>query len=191
MIETNVRILQPGVNLYLETRCAKLEVQDPSPDLLQRTCSALRQRGLAAVPCPEGPELLVAASKPIPPIVLQRYDWRVEVNDSGRKKRLHFGEPQDLSILTQLIERCLLVEVGRRTDLWKLDSPRIWYESVPFKISENFAAYRRFEASALPIECVGLGLVVDASTAFFTLPTVADFFKTDIPTRAAENPETI
>ena len=42
---------------------------------------------------------------------------------------------------------------------------------------DGIAAYRRYEISSISIEEVGIGLVVDVSTAFFTIPTVADFFE--------------
>ncbi len=180
-METNVRIVAPGLDLYLDSRCANIKMQESAPDLLQRTCGVLSGNGLAAIPCPDGIKVLVATSDPIPAQVHQGYDWRVEVNDSGQERRLRFRNSGDRLLLAQLTERCFLIEVARRSDLWTLDSPRIWYERTPFKVSDNFAAYRRFEVSAVPIEGVGVGIAVDVSTAFFTNSTIADFFRTDVP----------
>ena len=175
MIETNIRIVNFGAKLYLDTRVADLIGQDISPDLKQRACNALRRKGLASVPCPEG--ILVVGTKPIKTCDISEDDWRVEIRDKGVIKRLHFSKPNEAAMLAQLLERCFLIEIGKRTNLWTLDSPRIFYASTPFKEVDGVAAYRRYEISSTVIEGVGIGLVVDVSTAFFTVPTVADFFQ--------------
>ena len=175
MIETNIRIVNYGAKLSLDTRVADLVGQDISPDLKQRACQALRKKKLASVPCPEG--ILVAGTRPIQPIVISEDDLRLDIRDKGATRRLHFSDPDEAAMLTQLLERCLLIEISRRTDLWTLDSPRIFYASTPFKKVDSVAAYRRYEVSSIPIEGVGVGLVIDVSTAFFTIPTVADFFE--------------
>ena len=176
MIETNIRLVAPGANLYLDTRCVQVAGQNLSSDLLQRACNGFRRRGGAAVPCSEGSELFVVSRQPIAPFSLQEHDWRLEVEDTGRARRLQFEELEHSALLAQLIERCLLIEVKQRTNLWTLDSPRIWYEAAPFRTMGDIAAYRRFELSAIPIESVGVGVVVEVSTAFFSTFTVADFF---------------
>ena len=51
-----------------------------------------------------------------------------------------------------------------------------WYEKQPFKADSGIEAYSRFAVSVLPIEGVGIGVAVDAETAFFTRETVAFFF---------------
>lgn len=175
MIETNIRIVNFGAKLYLDTRVAGLVGQDISPNLKQKACNALRRKGLASVPCPEG--ILVAGTKSIETCVISEDDWRVEIRDKGVIKRLHFSKPNEAAVLAQLLERCLLIEIGKRTNLWTLDSPRIFYSSTPFKEVDGVAAYRRYEISSIPIEEIGIGLVVDVSTAFFTVSTVADFFE--------------
>ena len=179
MIETNIRIVNFGAKLYLDTRVADLVGQDISPNLEQKACNALRRKGLASVPCPEG--ILVAGTKPIRTCDISEDDWRVEIRDKGVIKRLNFSKPNEAAILAQLLERSLLIEIGKRTNLWTLDSPSIFYASTPFKEVDGVAAYRRYEISSTVIEGVGIGLVVDVSTAFFTVPTVADFFENSSP----------
>src|SRR3954454_8019963 len=50
MIETNLRIIQPGRNLYILTRRAKIVGAHLSPDLLEKACGRLRyQHGMAAI----------------------------------------------------------------------------------------------------------------------------------------------
>ena len=182
MIETNIRIVEPGVNLRFEVRCAEVITQDLSHDLLQRACGAIQKRhGLGAVVAPDKSSILVATHKSVPKVVVQDDDWRLEVKDSGRTRVLRFTEPRESQLLAQLLERCLLVQLERHTKLWTLDSFRNWYVPGPFKSASGIAAHRRFEVSSVPIEGVGVGLIVDVGTAFFTEQTVADFFRDDLP----------
>lgn len=180
MLETSYKIVKPGVNLYLDTRYAKVETQDTSPDMLEKACSRLRTRcGLAAVV--SGSELLVLSREPLKQQEAHGDDWRIIVTDAGRGRRLRFTEPKDRSLMALLTERAVLVGLNRRTNLWTLDSPRIWYTRDPFITEEGIAAYRRFEISAEPIDKVGVGVSVHISTAFFTEETVSYFFREDIP----------
>jgi hypothetical protein len=187
MIETNIRIVEPGVGLRLEVRRAEVLTQDLSPDLLQRACGALQKRhGLAAVVSPDKSSILVATREPVPRVVVQDDDWRLEVKDSGTTRVLRFTDVVEARLLAQLLERSLLVQLERRTKLWTLDSFRNWYVPEPFMRASGVAAHRRFEVSSVAIEGVGVGLVVDVGTAFFTENTVADFFREDLtPEEAA------
>jgi len=179
MLETNVRIVAPGPEIYLNTRCVEVVALDCSPEQLQGACSLLRRRGVAAVPDGSERGLLVAVREPIAPCSIEENNWSAEIRDRGVARQLRFVAANDVSLLTQLIERSLLIEIGRRTRLWTLDSPRIWYEPTPFQSANGIAAHRRFEVSAMPIEGIGVGLVVDVGTAFFTTSSVGDFFRED------------
>lgn len=182
MIETNVRIVEPGVDLRLEVRCAEIITQDSSSDLLQRACGALqKRRGVAAVVSMDKSSILVASREPVPNIIVQDDDWRLEVKDSGMTRDLRFGNPCERNHLAQLLERCLLVQLERTTKLWMLDSFRNWYVPDPFQSAAGILAHRRYEVSSFAIEGVGVGLIVDVGTAFFTEFTVADFFRDDLP----------
>jgi hypothetical protein len=138
----------------------------------------LRSRGLAAVPT--GGEILLLASRLATPVVMEDEDWRAEVRDTGRFKTLDFSNRSEAQLLAQLLERRLLAEVVRKTNWWKLDSVRIWFEKEPFRREFGIAAFRRFEISSIVIEDSGVGLVVDIGTAFFTTASVAEFFRTDV-----------
>ena len=156
MVETNIRIVEHGPKLHFTTRLVGLTGQDITPDLKEKACRTFERKGLAAVPCLE--DILVAGTKPIKPISISEDDWRVDIHDTGEKKLLRFANSDETPILAQLLERCFLIEIGRRTDLWTLDSPRIFYEPTPFKTADNVAAYRRYEISSISIETVGIGL---------------------------------
>jgi hypothetical protein len=41
MLETNIRLVKFGADLYLDVRCAEVVTQDISADLLERACGAL------------------------------------------------------------------------------------------------------------------------------------------------------
>lgn len=75
----------------------------------------------------------------------------------------------------------MLGALGRRSDLWTLDSPRIWYERQPFRTERGISAYRRYVVSGIFIEDVGVGIVVDAGTAFFTTEPVSYYFDPAVP----------
>ena len=177
MLETNVRIVENGVNLCFNARVAKIVTQDMSPDMLQKACSALRKRhALAAVVNSDKASLLVATKGPVPNVVVQDDDWRLEVKDSGCTRELRFGGLHDTPLLAQLLERAMTARLERHTKLWRLEGYRIWYEPTPFATAEDVAAYQRFEISSTVVDGVGIGIIVDISTAFFTVLTVADFF---------------
>lgn len=182
MIETNIRIVEYGTGLYLDTRYATVAIQDPSPQLLWRLCGTLRYRhGLAAVPSSTSrdPGLIVASTAQISHKVVETREWRAEVRDSGQSHRLRFSVPEEANLIAQLMEQAMLTQIAHQTDMWTLDSPRIWYESQPFRTAGDISAYRRFRVSAIPIEGVGLGLVTRLGTAFFTNLTVADYLLGD------------
>lgn len=178
MLEMNVRIIAPGPSLYLWTRRAQVEGPNITPDLLQKACNTLRFRhGIAATPAPGGvPSLVVAGTQPVERLRLAAEDWELEVVDAGcPSRRLSLGETGSDPILLPLVERALLAQVARRTDLWTLDSPRIWYEAEPFCEEAGIAAYRRFEISTVFIQDVGVGIAVDVGTAFFSSQPLSYF----------------
>jgi hypothetical protein len=182
MIETNIRIMNYGTGLYLDTRYAAVAIQDSSPELLWRLCGTLRYRyGLAAIPysSSQDPSLIVASTMPISRKVIETQEWRAEVQGSGQSRRLRFSVPNEASLIAQLMEQMMLIEIAHQTDMWTLDSPRIWYESQPFRTAGDISAYRRFRISVIPIRGVGLGVITHVGTAFFTKLTIADYFLGD------------
>ena len=160
MLETNVRIVRPGLQLYINVRRVTVEGQNLDPDLLEHVCSVLRRRyGLAAAREPGSKQcLLVASDHPVPSVVLQEEHWEIRAKDASEpSQRLYLHDLSSESLVTTLIERALLAEVAQRSHLWTLDSPRIWYETQPFCCEDGIAAYRRYEVAAVFIEEVGIG----------------------------------
>src|SRR6266498_685273 len=179
MIETNIRIVHPGIGLFLRVRTANLKGVSLTPDLAEKACGILRRRyGFSAVKVPSTNEqLLVATDALIPSFTIAEKDWEIEVFDSGmEEKRIYLADSVGYQVIPQLIERSLLATLDRRSDLWTLDSPRIYYEDQPFTVKENVAAYQRYEIGVLPVDDVGIGIAVDISTAFFTSQPVSYYF---------------
>ena len=180
MVETNIRIVRPGVNLYLWTRRAEITTQDPSVEMLEKVCNQYASQGLAAVYCQEQKQIYVLTQGSIPPLTVSEENWIVEVKDSGEKQRFQFLHSEnDARLLARLVERQVLLAIKRRLPLRPVNSPRILYEAEPFQSAAEIDAYRRFEISAIPIEGVGVGVSVDVGVAFYTCWTVAEFFQNE------------
>lgn len=180
MIETNIRIVHPGAELYVWVRRATITSTSSDPEFREKACSKLRRKhGLAAIRYPGDPSsLLIACTQPIEPLHLEDENWEVDVIDSGEaNRRIQFQEQFGAETIPALIERALLSTLSHRNDLWTLDSPRIFYEATPFLIKDSVSAYRRYEISALPIEGVGVGIAIDVGTAFFSSESVAYYFE--------------
>lgn len=180
MTETNIRIVGPGPELKLDVRVCNLSTQDQSPKTFEQACDLLRSRGLAAVSS-QGELLLLGPPLTKPLTLDEDENWKAEVSDAGKSRVLSFSDAREAPMMAQLLERRLLILASRQTNWWKLDSTRIWYENKPFAQKDGIAAYRRYELSSVVLEEVGVGLVVDIGTAFFTTASVAEFFRTDLP----------
>ena len=182
MIETNIRIVEPGNDLYLWTRCAKITTQNYSPKMIEKVCNRLASRNLSAVYCSIRKQILVLTRGRIPSLEVKEENWIIQVEDAGRNQRLQFSDSEnDASLLAQLIERHILIQIKHRLKMQTVDSPRIFQETKPFKTVGGIDVHRRFEVSAIAIEEVGVGISVDVSMAFFTHKTVADVFRCDLP----------
>lgn len=180
MVKTNIRIVEPGKNLYLRTRCAKIAPQDASAEMLERVCNQFASRGLAAVYCRKRKQILVFTQDTIPPLSVSEENWIVEVKDNDERQCLRFSHSEnDARLIARLVERHVLLEIKDRLSLRTINSPRILYENEPFQRTEDIDVYRRFDISAFPIENVGVGISVDIGVAFYTRWTVAEFFQNE------------
>src|SRR5689334_12966503 len=106
MIETNVRLVEPGNSLCIPARLAKAEGSTQSTDLLEVACLRLRRQcGLAATPHPENPGLLVVATKQaVPEVRLREDDWELVVSDAGNMADLNFSSPFGIEVIPRIIE---------------------------------------------------------------------------------------
>ncbi|MDX2004201.1 MAG: hypothetical protein SFU83_02900 [Meiothermus sp.] len=183
MIETSARPLKTGPCPYLTARRVAVRVLNPIPEIMQKACQQLQRRHhLAAVPfaAPSGePGLLVLSSRPLNPLSLTGQDWTCNLADVG-ELRLEFADPAQRAMMTQLVERALLILANGCDELWWLDSPRIFEEKTPFERRNGIAAYRRYRLGVEAVEGTGLVINVEPATMFLTEQTVADFFAPDL-----------
>jgi hypothetical protein len=183
MLETNIRVVAPGTDLYIWTRLAQVAGTNITHDLVERACGRLRYaHKIAAISMTgEPPKLLIASHRPIHPIQLQDEEWELLVTDMATEPRkLNFADAEGSKLMPTLIERALLATLTTNRLFWNLDSPRMWYEEDPFCTDSDIAAYRRFEISALALDDVGIGVAVDVGTAFFSTQALDYFFNADV-----------
>jgi len=175
MLETNIRIVEGGAKLKLETRMLRFEGSESGPKLGEIAVSFLRRdRQIASVV--SGDCLLALTSGAVATVERNREGNPISIRDTGRVRTLQFSNPKDRQLMVDLMARQLELQVGKVGNWWTLDSLRIWYEQVPFTADAGVAAWRRYELNAVHIEGEGIGLVVDVSTAFITQHSVADYF---------------
>ncbi len=183
MTETNIRIVETGIEFKLFTRCVQIKAPAPSARMLEKVCNRFQFQNLAAVYCPQRRQILVLTRDPIRPLTVKddREEWIIEVEDGNDDLLLQFSHTEnDASLLAQLIERYARIQVKWRLKMQNIDSPRIFQDRAPSETSDGIDVYRRIEVSAFPIQDVGVGISADLSTAFLTQMTVADFFRNDI-----------
>ncbi|HMO79571.1 MAG TPA: hypothetical protein PKD24_02150 [Pyrinomonadaceae bacterium] len=182
MIETNIRILRYGKDLRLNVRRATIKGHSTTAENSEKVCNRLSTKhGLSAViDSSNKSEILVLSDRPVPPTIVEDENWRLEVNDIG-PRRLSFANESERELMAALVERSLIRKIYNSRIFWTLDSYRIFYERQPIVERDGIMVARRFEVATLPIEDVGIGVVIDVSTAFFTEMTVADFFDLNQP----------
>lgn len=181
MIETNVRIVAPGMSLYILVREATLIGTDITPEIVEKACNKLVYRdGLVAVPYEDKlrqPTILVATTEPIKHVRLSDDSWEVEVADGGKPSwRLTLKNEDGQRLIPLLVERALNAKIRSTTNWWAVDGPGLWCEGQPFKTVEDINAYNRYEIGALYIEDVGVGVAVDIGTVFYTQNNLAYYF---------------
>lgn len=183
MIETNIRIVETGTKLKLGARYVKIKTLAPTATMLEKVCNRFESKHLAAAYCPQREQILVLTEDPFHPLEVKddREGWIIEVEDGNDNLLLQFLHSEnDASLLAQLIERHVRIQVKWRLKMQNIDSPRIFQDRAPSETSDGIDVYRRIEVSAFPIQDIGVGISADISTAFLTQMTVADFFRNDI-----------
>jgi hypothetical protein len=182
MIETNLRIIRFGKELRFDVRRVEVSGHVTAPELLEKACNRLSSRhGLSAVRDSQNRnELLVHSNRPVPALVIEDENWRLDISDVGNR-RLSFGNESERVLLATLIERSLIRKIFSSRLYWNLDSYRIYYSREPLDTIAGIQVFRRFEVATLPIDDVGIGIPIDISTAFFTEQSVAWFFDAELP----------
>ena len=116
MLETNIRLVLPGDQLYLEARRLRVETSSSGPEIMQRISGKLTgQIKCACVPlaASTGGEILAATGEIVPATTVESDDWTVIITDTGQSVRLSFGKLQDRTNLAQLLQRALVLRLQR------------------------------------------------------------------------------
>src|SRR6266545_4803103 len=173
MIETNVQ---------LTVRCLDVTGQDLTPEFLHKACDRLRKtRKLPAVPSPRENVILVVSNQPVKPLKMEKSDWYLEAEDTGKTRVLRFGNPGEAELLAKLFERGMMSRLENKTGRWRINGrPRVFYDRKPFQSERDIEAFRSYQASCVPIDGVGLGIAIEVGTAPLTAFTVADYFRDDV-----------
>jgi hypothetical protein len=184
VIETNLRIVEPGEDLRVVVRHARVSGSDLTADLLEKACGALRYRRRLAAVVVRGtvPGIIVATADRIPDVHLGDEEWELEITDGDDVSRpLSLREAQGSVLIPKLLERALQAQLSPRRDLWTLGSSRIWYERAPICTQDGIAVYRRYELAATLIDGAGVGIACDVGTGFFTTEPLSYFFEANVP----------
>jgi hypothetical protein len=177
MIETNVRIVSPGIKLNIATRRARIGGSSSDPDLVELACLRLRSKyGLAAVPDGVG-GLLVATETTIPKLRVPEQDREIVVEDAGEAGFLALTTERGIELLPTIVERAVLARLSAQSERWAISgSPRNWYERTPVRSRDGIDALRRVSIASVFVENVGIGIAADTQTAFFSTNTLDWFF---------------
>jgi len=78
------------------------------------------------------PGIIVATDRAIPDVHLAQEEWEVRILNRPVKIRdLSLREAKGLFCSPKLMMRALQAQLARRSDLWTLETSRIWYEETP------------------------------------------------------------
>jgi hypothetical protein len=185
MIETNICIVNNGMNLNVATRRAHLQATSPDPDMIELACLRLRARHqLAAVPDGNG-GILVATNRPVPQLRVQERDRELVIDDDGESGTLSLADQQGVQLLPTIVERAVLARLAHQGKRWAISgSPRNWYEKQPIEEQDGISVIRRASIASMFVEGVGVGIAADVQTSFFTSRTADWFFP--LPGNTAE-----
>ncbi|MBN2572568.1 MAG: hypothetical protein JXA68_10605 [Ignavibacteriales bacterium] len=190
-METNIRIVEPGIYLTIEINKIKLVGNSLSSEQINSICSKLgNYYGISAVPFIENKlqYVVINTAVDIPSfnIDVQAYNsnekWEIGFKKSD-SLTYSFRNIEDRQIIADLYRKQLLLNIAHKNFFWRIgDSNRIFYEIDPFFISndefKDIEAYRRYKLSDVIIAEAGLGFSLEVETGFFSGPTVDDYFKT-------------
>lgn len=200
-IETNLKLVKGGNRISLNAK--RVKVKGPSLDItdLEKVCNFLMYyNGISATPLSVATgHIVVEANASIPDGTSFKLDkgklkLEVELETSERVFSLSFTNLEDRKPLAQLYKRALLISIKKSNMYWTFDSPRIFYEKVPFKVGgtewvngkpidhKDISAYRRYDVSEMILED-GIAISVDVKTAFFTNKTVDHYHKNGLSRR--------
>ena len=185
---TFTRIVKSGKNLTMEVQIIRLRNHDNlSGKQIQTICSALgNHHNIAATPYRiNGMQAIAVNARVNIPCNSKQVEnnrkemLTVDFDFSPAESTLRFSNPSHRQMLADLYVRNLVIRVNN-TKIYKRissDSHRIFYVKEAFRKERDIGAFQRFALSDVIIDEVGIGVNVEASTAFFSLKSVAQYYK--------------
>jgi hypothetical protein len=188
-MDTNVRLVRNGNNLFLVVRLINVSIQHLSHEQLQTICTILKNRRTAAVPYRIGERIYLLTEYRedlrLVTVNLQSEDKRttynVELNSSADTIKLQLNDPLQRKAIEDLYMRRLQINILAKTSLKVISkSPNVYYETNPLPADEDvesdIVAYRRYYVFSEYFEGRGLGFGVDVGTSYFARHSVEEFF---------------
>ena len=173
VFETNVRLLTPGIRLYLDTRLLRLHPATDDPELLQKIATRISYK--LGAPCvPKDQHLVVAQNRPVPSDTVELDDFAANIEEFGQR-RLCFNNQEDQGLMATLVERRLYSSIAARTKWWRFGTFHTFFDPQPESVITDIAAYRSYSVSAVILDRVGIGIAVDVNTSFISSRSVADY----------------
>jgi hypothetical protein len=178
-MQTDIKLVKFGKNLRLQVKKVRLEGEKLTPKQLQSLCNKLP---IAATPYHEqnNQYILIECKVNLTRNEVKIDEWTIKLVPTNESFELSYQNKDDRNTISEIYKRSLLSEIEKTKKFWKLDSPRIFYENIPFYEDINFCIYRRFEVSEIDMDYKGLAFGVDISTAFFSKKPISNFSQDEL-----------
>lgn len=179
-MEANIYFTEFGNRIFLWAKIVELKGFNLSNKEIERVCSKLRdERHLAAIPYDDKQGILVISKTDLNGISLTEGNWKITLEETGKKVNLKFKNTADREKISQLLIRGLYATLSETSFYRRLDSPKIWYETEPFLKEKDVNIFRRFEVSEVIVPEKGVGITVQASTSYLEslLPIISRMTK--------------
>ncbi len=180
-IETNIKIIKPGPNLRLKVQVIQLDGHKLSKKQVESLCNKLSYRhSIAAIPFYHDNEWQVIVRKQanFSSIQIKEENWAIIVDlENAFFHTLNYQDKNHQELLAEFFKRNLLIQIVKKTNWWRFNSPRIFYKQKPLEKMSGVSAFERFEISTVVIESAGIGISIETGMAYFTSNSVAFYIK--------------
>lgn len=191
-METNIRIVNYGNNLFLSVRKVSISKTDLTSDELHTICTLLKNRKIAATPYAENDQyfLLIQSHDVFKSLQIELENsknkgtkFTVLLNSLSDVIKLEIKNPAQRKLIEELYLKRIQINILQKTSLKIIKkSPNVYYDTKPIEKEEDqesdIVAYRRYFVFAEYIEGQGLGFGVDIGNSYFTRNSVEEFYAT-------------
>ncbi|AYL94268.1 hypothetical protein [Mucilaginibacter celer] len=193
---TNIKVVCHSANLRLIVKQYEIDTDELTKEKAQRLCTYIGKTfRIAAVPYMQHGQvkgILTECHDRIPRKEFEVDNWVIELKPLNGNIALSLNDANHAQLMADLYKKGLLLNLSANANFWRLDSPRIFYEQVPFLKNDfltgsehvaDIEAYRKYEVAEVLLENEGLGIAINVGTAFFTSMTVDDYFSSKMTNR--------